>query len=615
MIAESNTIFRRFGGRASSPAGVMRKPAITATYVVCDDAELREELAAAEPALVVVSFDELPDALPQAASVQVFLPHPSPRADELLRRCLVTVERSVDARVCLFGTVRVHLGDRLAAEQESTWLRRFQAAALGRCVVLRTGTIVRHRNTKMRRLIAPLHPLFPRSWRSYYVSPADILAAARRLDTAPPPCRPTQTLLGVQRTVAEDYRRIPSSSLALRFVTAVATVAAWLGGRALLAGLAWLVRRFRGTSPQSFTGTLEPRSVSELLSLAASHNRSQIVLAGYNTGVVHFGWKFPGRTVVKTTGCCRCVRVRDTYVDVDAGITLKQLIGELARHGRELFAVPNYSYVTVGTAFCVPIHGSSHAVTTLGDTIEKVLAYDMRRDRFIVLRRGTAAFAATMYAPQSDLLVLRLRLRLRPQTRYFMQRNELAEPDATTVWNAFADAAATNIELRKPAASAAVVQVAKFYASAGDGADVLEVPRDSIGRLWDRLEECWLTSYLFHALTRRFAFHVELFLDRGEFETFWQAHRTLPLLKLQLRYARRDDMPHSPIGARLRRRRSLHASHRRLSLPFLYAGSLAPCSIQSRQTQHVSCRPQRGRRSIPATKSLQDDCRTCFGRT
>jgi hypothetical protein len=72
------------------------------------------------------------------------------------------------------------------------------------------------------------------------------------------------------------------------------------------------------------------------------------------------------------------------------------------------------------------------------------------------------------------------------------------------------------------------------------------LPRDQLGRLWDRLEEIPVTSYLMHALTRHLAWHTELFFTPEEFATFWATHRALPLQKLQLRYIRRDGMPHSP---------------------------------------------------------------------
>jgi hypothetical protein len=60
------------------------------------------------------------------------------------------------------------------------------------------------------------------------------------------------------------------------------------------------------------------------------------------------------------------------------------------------------------------------------------------------------------------------------------------------------------------------------------------------------LEENPVTSFLMHALTRHFAWHVELFFTDEEFRTFWQTHRSLPLRKLQLRRIRRDGFPHSP---------------------------------------------------------------------
>jgi hypothetical protein len=39
---------------------------------------------------------------------------------------------------------------------------------------------------------------------------------------------------------------------------------------------------------------------------------------------------------------------------------------------------------------------------------------------------------------------------------------------------------------------------------------------------------------------------VELFFTSEEFATFWGTHQSLPLRKLQLRYIRRDGLPHSP---------------------------------------------------------------------
>ncbi len=74
----------------------------------------------------------------------------------------------------------------------------------------------------------------------------------------------------------------------------------------------------------------------------------------------------------------------------------------------------------------------------------------------------------------------------------------------------------------------------------------MEVPRDSIGRLWDRLEENPVSSWLFHAFVRKCGFHVELFLNEAEFEVFWRAHTTLPLSKIQL--VKADGLSNSPFG-------------------------------------------------------------------
>jgi hypothetical protein len=49
-----------------------------------------------------------------------------------------------------------------------------------------------------------------------------------------------------------------------------------------------------------------------------------------------------------------------------------------------------------------------------------------------------------------------------------------------------------------------------------------------------------------HALTRYLAWHVELFFTEDEFATFWATRQAVPLRKIQLRYIRRDGMPHSP---------------------------------------------------------------------
>src|SRR5262245_33449296 len=96
---------------------------------------------------------------------------------------------------------------------------------------------------------------------------------------------------------------------------------------------------------------LKPASNAELLSIYNPLSIQNVALAGYNTGVDHFGWSFPGRTVVKTVGAGRVMRMRGESLVVDAGVTLKRTIEFLSHAGRELLVVPNYSYIGMGTAF------------------------------------------------------------------------------------------------------------------------------------------------------------------------------------------------------------------------------------------------------------------------
>ncbi len=106
---------------------------------------------------------------------------------------------------------------------------------------------------------------------------------------------------------------------------------------------------------------------------------------------------------------------------------------------------------------------------------------------------------------------------------------------------------ASNVEIRKSNAAGSKVTICRYYQdSRQTQGPVLELPRDSLGRLWDRLEENPITSFLMHALTRHLAWHVELFFTVDEFATFWATHQELPLRKIQLRWIRRDGLPHSP---------------------------------------------------------------------
>src|SRR5262249_5105415 len=52
--------------------------------------------------------------------------------------------------------------------------------------------------------------------------------------------------------------------------------------------------------------------------------RRYVQVVGYNNGVVHFGHRFPGRTIVSTVRLDRVVRTGPDTIKADAGVTVRQ---------------------------------------------------------------------------------------------------------------------------------------------------------------------------------------------------------------------------------------------------------------------------------------------------
>ncbi len=463
-----------------------------------------------------------------------------PAADrEVIRKCL---EATTECRLTLLTSFAAHFGDQRWIETEREAVALCRESAHGRVAVLRLGNLAAAGPSWLR-------PLLTTAWRSCFVEPAELEESVHALHAKPAwPRQRTLTLLGANRKLADALPEptgpigsaLQAVSLALSYLL-VGRLLALAGSIAARGYTPW--RRFR-------MGAMEPGSVRELLALYNPYNARHVAIAGYNTGVTHFGWKYPGKTVVKTVESGERVRVRGESIEVDAGVTLKRAITELDAAGREFYVVPNYSYISMGTVFFVPVHGSGSEYSTLGDTLESALLYDPATDRFMRVRRGDADFDRCMYNPPSGVLALRLRLNTKPKSGYFVRREELESPTAEQVWGVFHDSEASNIEVRKAQASDSQIEVSKYYTSDAAGEDLLEVPRDKIGRLWDRIEETPVVSFLFHELVKRIGFHVELFLTEEEFAVFWEAHPRLPLSKIQLRYVRADGLPHSPFGDR-----------------------------------------------------------------
>jgi hypothetical protein len=463
---------------------------------------------------------------------------------------VVEVAREMGAGcVCVVSSFHVHFGYRAAARAEAFVLGRL-AGLPARVVVFRPSPVV-SRHSRLGTFLRGSwfwFPLLPDRFQGCCVEGDELFAAIdRELQRSGGPRWRTYTLLGANRPwrsrlLENQQGRLGTAYVALTKVLPQLTVLRHTLG-VLLGPFARRSRRFR----PYFAETLRPGSINELLTLYNPYNHHHIKVVGYNNGVVHFGQRFPGKTIVSTVGCNRCARLKGDLGVFDTGVTVRRATEVLAGDGKELHVLPNYSYVSLGTSYFIPIHGSASKFTTLAETIEKVLLYDPVKDRILAANRENPAFGHYLYNLAADVLLLRLRVRVKEQSRYYVREQELTDPSAQQILSGFHDPGPSNVEVRKARSAARGVKVSRYYSDRGDAdGAALEVPRDALGRLWDRLEENPVTSALFHGLTRRLAHHVELFLSEQEFATFWDTHRSVPVMKIQLRFIRRDGFPHSP---------------------------------------------------------------------
>ncbi len=447
----------------------------------------------------------------------------------------------------LVSSVRVHLQDPDAAEVEAHAFN--QAKGLRpRTVIIRAGHILspHSRVTAGLRRFGAWFPLVPRRLRSCCVVGDELFALIEAVRTTPR-SRRVYTLLGPNRPWRDLLAEHRTSGFPGVVLSAMAAVLSLLQ----IGNLAALVLNLWARCQQAWRAwnfdTLQPRSLRELIALANPFNRRHIKVVGYNNGINHFGQRYPGQTVVSTVRCAGVRRTGPETIAAGAGVTVRKALDYLAASSQEMYVIPNYSYVCLGTAFFVPIHGSAADFSTIADTITEAILYDPASDRILRTRREEPAFRETLYNLKSDVVVLQLGLRVKPKTRYFIHKEEVPGPTADNILGILRDPTACNVEVRQACTGAATVQVSRFYNNPGDTTGpVLELPRDRLGRLWDQLEENPVTSFLMHALTRHFAFHVELFFSDEQFGTFWETCRSLPLRKIQLRNVRRDGFPCSP---------------------------------------------------------------------
>jgi hypothetical protein len=488
------------------------------------------------------------DGRPVSAVVLFLGRHPSPQEQAVHDAVSASAGEKGTCRVVIVSTFRVHFGDHRAAEAEA--LRRFQHVG-GQVTVLRPSPVLcpNSRASAWLRALWFCYPLLPRRLRSCCLEGDELFTAIEQELQRPRPRRgAVYTLLGANRPWRTLFRAHGPRGLVRRGLALLTTLLSLLLIGQVAAVLFNFFARRSGRLRRWNFDTLYPESTRELLALYNPYNHRHVKIVGYNNGVVHFGHQYPGQTVVSTVRCNHVARVNGEAATFDAGVTIRQAVQVLGQVGKELHVLPNYSYVSLGTSFFIPIHGSASEYSTLGDTIDRVLLYDPAEDRFLAGKRDAPAFRENVYNLDRALLLLRLRVRVKEKDRYYVQLTRLEGPTGQEVMSLFQDGQAANIEIRKARAADQAVDVRKYYTTPPEGAtDALPFPRDRLGQLWDRLEANPVSSFLFHWVVRRFIYHVELFIPPEEFPLFWETHAALPWVsKIQLRYIRRDGLPHSP---------------------------------------------------------------------
>jgi hypothetical protein len=451
--------------------------------------------------------------------------------------------------VSVVSSFRADLGDPSAAEAETHVVARARRLN-ARVVVFRPGHVLSPRSpiSAWLRRLGACYPLVPSRMHSCFIEGNELFRAIEsERQSSGRPRTQCFSLFGPNRSLRDCLAQHCGSGILNGCLKAISGLLSLLlvGHLAALAFdlMAWCWPSLRRWN----FDTLRPRSLGELLALYNKYNYRHVKVVGYNNGVTHFGHRYPGKTIISTVLCNRVGLAGGGVLKADCGVTVRQALDFLAGSDHTLPVVPNYSYVCLGTSLFVPIHGSAADFSTVADTITRIVLYDPVRDRVIAAERGDPAFRAQVYNQRADALLLRLYLRVKPRAAYYVHKQTLPEPTGEELVSALRDDRATNVEIRKSRGSSKTVTISRYYTNPGDTQSaVLELPRDGLGRLWDRLEENPVTSFLMHALTRHFAWHVELFFTADEFATFWRSHAALPLRKIQVRYIRRDGLPHSP---------------------------------------------------------------------
>src|SRR5262249_24822637 len=129
------------------------------------------------------------------------------------------------------------------------------------------------------------------------------------------------TLLGPNSSWRELLAQHRGKSVLSATATSISALLSMLLLGHLVALVLGLLARRRPSLRSWNFDTLRPRSLSELLALYNRHNYRHVKVVGYNNGVIHFGHRYPGKTVVSTVYCNRVARTGDDEMRADCGAT------------------------------------------------------------------------------------------------------------------------------------------------------------------------------------------------------------------------------------------------------------------------------------------------------
>ncbi|MEM6821046.1 MAG: FAD-binding protein [Verrucomicrobiota bacterium] len=418
----------------------------------------------------------------------------------------------------------------------------------GSLVILRLGNLLEANQFRAFWFLAPL--CSPR-YQSPFVSAERVRSIVRQLIGEKSVAGRVVTLLGENKRVSEVLLANRDSSLLKSVLFGLNQCLWFLGVGLLIEGVLLAIKRKSLNFRVWRCHTLFPTSEEEVLSLCNPHNFEDVKVVGYNNGINHYGRSYPGKTVICTVCFNKILFVSEDEVNVQAGVTFRGIYEALKPDKKTLHVVPNYSYISAGSAFFIPVHGSTRKFSSLGETISEVTFYNVSEDEIVTLREDSEAFKETIYDLSRPIVVLRLAIKIKEISSYVRKQQELESPSIDDLIKELHDPEPNNLEIRKTKSTSTQVTINKYYlAQDTNEVEGDDLPRDDVGGLWDAMEEHPIKAPLFHFYVKAFGYGPEFFLEERDFRTFLEEHHKFPIQKLNFRKVKPDDLMHSPFFQR-----------------------------------------------------------------